>query len=75
VLEAERLDTPAPVAAKPGPREEELKAYEGNYPLTPNFALRVYATGTRLFVQGTGQPAIEVAFVDQDTFVAETVGA
>lgn len=75
VLEAERLDTPAPAAAKPAPREEELKAYEGNFRLTPGFALRVYATGTRLFVQGTGQPPIEVAFVDEDTFVAETVGA
>jgi serine-type D-Ala-D-Ala carboxypeptidase/endopeptidase len=57
------------------PTEAELKEYDGNYPLTSNFALRVFSTGAKLFVQGTNQGRIEVASVDKDIFVAEPVGA
>lgn len=76
VQEATRI-APAgvPPLPKPPPPEAQLKEYEGTYPLLPAFALRVYATGAKLFVQGTGQMPLEVAFVDQDAFVAETVGA
>src|SRR5262249_5527087 len=75
VLEAERIGTPAPVAGKWTPTEAQLKAYEGNYPLAPTFALRVFATGAKLFVQGTNQGPVEAASVDKDIFVAERVGA
>jgi D-alanyl-D-alanine-carboxypeptidase/D-alanyl-D-alanine-endopeptidase len=74
-LEAERVGAPAPVAAKWTPTETQLKEYDGNYPLAPTFALRVFAAGTRLFVQGTNQGPIDVASVEKDSFVAESVGA
>ena len=74
-LEAERIGAPSPVAAKWTPTEAELKEYDGNYPLAPTFALRVFSTGAKLFVQGTNQGPLEVASVDKDIFVAERVGA
>jgi CubicO group peptidase (beta-lactamase class C family) len=74
-LEAERIDAPAPIAGKWTPTEAQLKEYDGNYPLAPTFSLRVFATGAKLFVQGTNQRPLEVASVDKDTFVAESVGA
>jgi CubicO group peptidase (beta-lactamase class C family) len=74
-MEAERVGAPAPAAAKWTPTETQLKEYDGSYPLTPAFALRVFSTGARLFVQGTNQAPIEVASVDVDSFVAESVGA
>ena len=43
--------------------------------LRPTFALRVFSTGAKLFVQGTNQRPFEVASVDKDVFVAESVGA
>jgi hypothetical protein len=74
-LEAERVAAPAPAAAKWTPTEAQLKEYDGNYPLAPTFALRVFATGAKLFVQGSNQGPLEVAAVDKDIFAAERVGA
>lgn len=74
-LPAERLSPPAPATAKWVPTEADLKAYEGNYPLAPTFALRVFAQGSKLLVQGTGQGPLEIVPVDKDIFVAESVGA
>src|SRR5262249_34128706 len=74
-LEAERIAAPAPAAARWTPSEAQLKEYDGNYPLPPTFALRVFSTGAKLFVQGTNQGALEVASVDKDIFMAERVGA
>jgi len=74
-LEAERIGTPAPVATKWTPTEAQLKDYEGNYPLTLSFGLRVFSTDTKLFVQGTNQRPLDLASVDEDIFVAESVGA
>jgi len=37
--------------------------------------LRVFSSGAKLFVQGTNQGSLEVASVDKDIFVAESVGA
>jgi D-alanyl-D-alanine-carboxypeptidase/D-alanyl-D-alanine-endopeptidase len=73
--EAQAVGTRAPVANKWTPTEAELKDYDGNYPLTPRFGLRVFSTAAKLFVQGTSQRPIEVASVDKDIFVAESVGA
>jgi hypothetical protein len=73
--EAQGVGTRTPVANKWTPTEMELKEYDGNYPLTSNFALRVFSTGAKLFVRGTNQGPIEVASVDKDIFVAESVGA
>ena len=74
-LEAEHVGTPTPVANKWMPTEAQLKEYDGNYPLTSNFALRVFSTGAKLFIRGTNQGPLEVASVDKDIFVAESVGA
>jgi len=74
-LEAERIGTPAPVATKWMPTEAQLKDYEGNYPLTLSFGLRVFSTDTKLLVQGTNQRPLGLASVDEDIFVAESVGA
>jgi serine-type D-Ala-D-Ala carboxypeptidase/endopeptidase len=74
-FEAERVSAPALVAAKWTPTEAELKEYDGNYPLAPAFALRVFSTDAKLFVQGTNQGPFEVASVEKDIFVAERVGA
>lgn len=75
IYKAERVD--AAPAARPTLRltAAELKAYEGDYPLTPTFSLKVFAEGTRLYVQGTGQGPIEIVPVAKDVFVNEAVGA
>jgi CubicO group peptidase (beta-lactamase class C family) len=73
--EAERTGPTAAVASKWTPTEAQLKDYVGSYPLTPNFGLRVFATGANLFVQGTNQASLELASVDKDIFVVESVGA
>jgi CubicO group peptidase (beta-lactamase class C family) len=74
-LEAERIRAPAPVAGKWTPTEAQLKEYEGNYPLAPAFALRVFSTDGKLFVQGSNQGPLEVACADKDIFVVESVAA
>jgi serine-type D-Ala-D-Ala carboxypeptidase/endopeptidase len=74
-LEAERISAAPPMAAKWTPTEAELMEYDGNYPLAPSFALRVFSNGAKLFIQGSNQGPLEVASVDKDTFVAERVGA
>jgi serine-type D-Ala-D-Ala carboxypeptidase/endopeptidase len=73
--EAQGVGTRAPVANKWMPTDAQLKEYDGNYPLTSNFALRVFSTGAKLFIQGTNQGRIEITSVDNDIFVAESVGA
>jgi serine-type D-Ala-D-Ala carboxypeptidase/endopeptidase len=73
--EAQGVGTRAPVANKWMPTDTQLKEYDGNYPLTSNFALRVFSTGAKLFVQGTNQGPFEVASLDKDIFVSESVGA
>jgi serine-type D-Ala-D-Ala carboxypeptidase/endopeptidase len=73
--EAQPVGTRAPVTNRWMATEAQLKEYEGNYPLTTDFALRVFSTDAKLFVQGTNQGRIEIASVDKDIFIAESVGA
>jgi serine-type D-Ala-D-Ala carboxypeptidase/endopeptidase len=73
--EAQPVGIRAPVTNRSMPTEAQLKEYEGNYPLRSDFALRVFSTDAKLFVQGTNQGRIEIASVDKDIFVAESVGA
>ena len=75
VLEAERLGPPVAVASQWTPTEAQLEDYVGSYPLMPNFALRIFATGAKLFVQGTNQRSLELAPVERDAFIAESVAA
>ena len=64
-----------PAASKWTPTEAQLNDYAGSYPLLPNFGLRVFSTGGKLFVQGTNQASLELASVERDIFVAESVAA
>jgi serine-type D-Ala-D-Ala carboxypeptidase/endopeptidase len=73
VFEATRI-TPAPAVDKWTPTEAQLKDFEGSYPLWSAYALRVFSTDTNLFVQGTNQTPLELAPVERDIFVAESVG-
>jgi serine-type D-Ala-D-Ala carboxypeptidase/endopeptidase len=73
--EAARIGAPAAAASRWTPSEAQLADYPGLYPLTPNFGLRIFATGAKLFVQGTNQGSIEIAPVERDVFVADPVGA
>jgi hypothetical protein len=72
-FEVERI-TPAPVTEKWTPTEAQLKDYEGSYPLWSAYALRVFSTDAKLFVQGTNQAPLDLASIEMDIFVAETVG-
>jgi CubicO group peptidase (beta-lactamase class C family) len=73
--DAERIGPALAVASKWTPTEVQLADYAGSYPLTPKFALRIFAKDARLFVQGTNQASLELASVEPDVFVAESVGA
>jgi D-alanyl-D-alanine-carboxypeptidase/D-alanyl-D-alanine-endopeptidase len=75
VVEAERTGPPPAIASRWTPTDEQLKEYVGTYPLTPNFGLRIFATGTEIFVQGTNQRPLKLAPVERDVFVADSVGA
>jgi CubicO group peptidase (beta-lactamase class C family) len=75
IVKAERLDAAPKAAPAYQPTAEGLKAYEGDYPLTPGFGLKVFVEGTQLYVQGTGQGPLEVLPVAKDVFVADSVGA
>lgn len=53
----------------------DLQAYVGVYPLVPQFGIAILVKDGVLHVQGTGQPAVALAHVQGDTFVADAVGA
>ncbi|HJU40322.1 MAG TPA: serine hydrolase, partial [Tahibacter sp.] len=64
-------------AAKPAVTltREQLADYAGEYPLVAGFALTVFEKHGKLWVQGTGQPALDVVAAGDDVFVADAVGA
>ncbi len=53
----------------------QLADYVGEYPLVPGFSLRFKIEKDDLFVQGTGQQALQLTAIDTDQFVREDVGA
>lgn len=73
VFKAERAD-----AAKSTPKfqvsAQELKSYEGEYPLFEGFTAKVFVWNDKLLVQGTAQPPIELTPIAKDVFVSEAVG-
>ena len=73
--QAERVGATVPVAARPAPAEAQLKEYEGNYSFSRTLGLRVYASGPKIMVQGTGQAPQEVTPFNKDIFVTEPIGA
>lgn len=75
IQQAERVGAVAPVAVRLEPTEAQLREYEGNYSFSRTLALRVYALGPKMMVQGTGQPPLEAAPFGKDIFVTEPIGA
>lgn len=73
-MPAVRIDGPAKAKfATPSPAE--LQAYAGDYPLMPEFSLKVFERGGKLFIQGSGQQALETVAVAKDVFTVDQVGA
>jgi hypothetical protein len=54
---------------------ESLRAYAGDYPLTPQFVLTVSEADRALFVQATGQPKLPVFASARDEFFYKVVNA
>jgi len=75
IFPAERLGAAAPVAVRPALTEAQLKEVEGHYSFSQTLGLRVYASGLKLMVQGTGQAPQEAAPYSKDVFVTEPIGA
>lgn len=57
------------------PETVNLNDYDGRYPLMPGFAIDVFVENGRLYIQGTGQPAGEVVYKEQDIFENIQFGA
>jgi CubicO group peptidase (beta-lactamase class C family) len=72
-LPAVRKDPPAKAAPVLSP--EQLQAYAGDYPLMPQFTLKVFERDGTLYIQGTGQQALPTTPVAADAFAVEQVGA
>jgi CubicO group peptidase (beta-lactamase class C family) len=75
IQQAERIGATVPVAVRSAPTEAQLNEYEGNYSFSRTFGLRVYASGPKLMVQGTGQAPLEATPFKKDIFVTEPIGA
>jgi D-alanyl-D-alanine-carboxypeptidase/D-alanyl-D-alanine-endopeptidase len=65
----------APRPAFPTPAAAELQAYAGDYPLMPDFSLKVFERGGKLHIQGSGQQALATVAVAKDVFTIDEVGA
>ena len=75
IHQAERVEATVPVAVRQAPAEARLKEYEGNYSFSRTLGLRVYASGPKIMVQGTGQAPLEATPSNKDIFVTEPLGA
>jgi CubicO group peptidase (beta-lactamase class C family) len=73
--QAERVGATVAVAVRPAPAEAKLKEYEGNYSFSRTLGLRVYASGPKMMVRGTGRAPLEAAPFNKDVFVMEPIGA
>ncbi|MFY2764130.1 serine hydrolase [Arenimonas sp. MALMAid1274] len=62
-------------AAFPTPPAAQLQAYAGDYPLMPQFTLKVFEKDGTLYIQGTGQQALPTAATAKDVFTVDQVGA
>jgi CubicO group peptidase (beta-lactamase class C family) len=72
-MPAVRIDGASVAAPELSPAE--LQAYAGTYPLMPEFAIKVFERDGKLYIQGTGQQALEAPAVAKDVFAVEAVGA
>lgn len=65
----------APGIASPVLTPAELQAYAGDYPLMPQFSLKVFERDGKLFIQGSGQQAMATEPVAKDVFSVTQAGA
>ncbi len=65
----------APKTAGPGLTPAEMQAYAGDYPLMPQFSLKVFERDGKLFIQGSGQQALATESVAKDVFSVAQAGA
>lgn len=65
----------APQVVGPTLTPAQLQAYSGDYPLMPQFNLKVFEKDGTLFIQGSGQQALPTAAVGKDVFTVDQVGA
>lgn len=65
---------PAPMPSADALSADDLKAYAGEYPLMPGFALTVRAEGATLTAQATGQGAFPLAPKSKDMFAFADAG-
>jgi serine-type D-Ala-D-Ala carboxypeptidase/endopeptidase len=63
-------------STKPTPQlsESALKAYEGVYPLSADFKIKVFVEAGKLMAQATGQGAFPLTAREADVFVEEAYG-
>jgi CubicO group peptidase (beta-lactamase class C family) len=73
-VEAEASGELPDAARAPAPSAEALRAYAGEYPLQPGFALRVFVDGSTLMAQATGQGAFALDPAGNDRFEAAAFG-
>jgi CubicO group peptidase (beta-lactamase class C family) len=74
IQKAKRVETSVPAALIQTLNETQLKEYEGKYILSRTLALRIFVSGPKVIIQGTGQAAQEVTPFDRDVFVIEPLG-
>ena len=65
---------PAPMLSADALSADDLKAYVGEYPLMPGFALTVRAEGATLTAQATGQGAFPLSAKAKDVFAFAEAG-
>jgi serine-type D-Ala-D-Ala carboxypeptidase/endopeptidase len=74
---ATRLDVDGKALASKPPKPPAIRAddYRGRYPMAPGMILEITGRAGRLFVQGTGQPRLELFPVAKDLFIADVAGS
>jgi CubicO group peptidase (beta-lactamase class C family) len=75
IHQAERVGATVLASVRSAPAEAQLKEYEGNYSFSRTLGLRVYVSGPKIMVQGTGQAPQEATPFNKDIFVTEPLGA
>ncbi|MCF6225760.1 MAG: serine hydrolase [Xanthomonadales bacterium] len=68
-------NTPAPTPASPSTTSEDFSEYYGFYAISPDFVLNVFSQEDKLFVQATGQAALQLAVSGEDKFTLLSVDA
>lgn len=66
---------PAEILKEKSVAPEEMKDYVGDYEISPGFVLTIFEKEGKLFVQATGQPALEIFRMEGDLFFLKAAEA